>query len=89
MQISPELEKRICRLRYAVNDAYDEYGYKSIPAPCRYFKALTGRDKAIGASCARCRAERMVVLDDHNVKVDCYTLMILDFLKEMGVEVDR
>lgn len=44
--------------------------------------------KAIGASCAKCRAERMVVFDDHNIEVDCYTLMIIDFLKTVGVEVE-
>lgn len=30
----------------------------------------------------------MTVFDDHNIEVDCYTLMIIDFLKEMGVEVE-
>lgn len=29
----------------------------------------------------------MVVFDDCNVEVDCYTLMIIDFLKTLGVEV--
>ena len=29
----------------------------------------------------------MVVFDDRNFEVDCYTLMIIDFLKSCGVEV--
>lgn len=29
----------------------------------------------------------MPVFNDHNVEVDCYTLMIIDFLKSFGVEV--
>lgn len=29
----------------------------------------------------------MAVYDDHNIEVDCYTLMIIDFLKSFGVEV--
>lgn len=87
MQIKPELEKQICHLRYAIKDAY-ECGPQNIPAPCYYFKALTGHQKTIVASCAKCRAERMVVVDDHNLEVDCYTLMILDFLKTLGVEVE-
>lgn len=87
MQIKPELEKQICHLRYAIKDAY-ECGPQNISAPCYYFKALTGRQKTIVASCAKCRAERMVVVDDHNLEVDCYTLMILDFLKTLGVEVE-
>lgn len=87
MQIKPELEKQICHLRYAMKDAY-EYGPRGIPAPCQYFKASAGNRKAIGVSCAKCRAERMAVFDDHNSEVDCYTIMILDFLKSCGVEVE-
>lgn len=87
MQIKPELEKKICHLRYAIKDAY-ECDFRGAAAPCHYFKALTGNQKVIGASCAKCRAERMAVFDDHNIEVDCYTLMILDFLKSCGVEVE-
>lgn len=86
MQIKPELEKQICHLRYAIKDAY-ECDFRGAAAPCYYFKALTGNQKAIGASCAKCRAEQMPVFNDHNVEVDCYTLMIIDFLKSFGVEV--
>ena len=87
MQIKPELEKQICHLRYAIKDAY-ECDFRGATAPCYYFKALTGNQKAIRASCVNCRAERMVVVDDHNLEVDCYPLMILDFLKTLGVEVE-
>ena len=87
MQIKPELAKKICHLRYAIKDAY-ECNFRGAAAPCHYFKALTGNQKAIGASCAKCRAERMAVYNDHNIEVDCYTLMIIDFLKSFGVEVD-
>ena len=87
MQIKPELEKQICHLRYAIKYA-DECDFRGAAAPCHYFKALKGNQKAIGASCAKCCAERMAVYDDHNIEVDCYTLMIIDFLKSFGVEVD-
>ena len=87
MKIKPELEKQICHFRYAIKDAY-ECDFRGAAAPCHYFKALTGHQKAIGASCAKCRAERMVVTNDHNLEVDCYTLMIIDFLKSCGMEVE-
>jgi hypothetical protein len=87
MQINHELEKQICHLRYAIKDAY-ECNFRGAAAPCHYFKALTGNQKAIGASCVKCRAERMTVFNDHNIEVDCYTLMILDFLKTLGMELD-
>lgn len=51
MKIKPELEKQICHLRYAIKDAY-ECDFRGAAAPCYYFKALTGNQKAIGASCA-------------------------------------
>lgn len=87
MKVSLEFEKQIASFRYAMKDAY-EYGPRGIPAPCQYFKAYAGNRKAIGVSCAKCRAERMAVFDDHNIEVDCYTLMIIDFLKACGVEVE-
>lgn len=80
MQIKPELEKQIRHLQDAIEDAY-ECDFRGAAAPCHYFKAL-------GESCASCRAEHMVVCDDHNFEVDCYTLMIIDFLKACGVEVE-
>lgn len=88
MKIKPELEKQICHLRYAIKDAY-ECDFKGAAAPCHYFKALTGNQKGYRCiMCASCRAEHMVVCDDHNFEVDCYTLMIIDFLKACGVEVE-
>lgn len=86
MKVSQEFERQIASFRYAMKDAY-EYGNRGIPAPCQYFKASAGNKKAIGVSCARCRAERMMVCDSNNFEVDCYTLMIIDFLKSFGVEV--
>lgn len=87
MKIKAELEKQICHLRYAIKDAY-ECDFRGAAAPCYYFKALTGNQKAIRASCAKCRAECMAVFNDRNIEVDCYTLMIIDFLKSCGVEVE-
>lgn len=87
MKIKPELEKQICHLRYAIKDAY-ECDFRGAAAPCYYFKALTGNQKAIGASCANCRAERMVAFDNALSDTDCYALMIIDFLKRCGVEVE-
>lgn len=87
MKVSLEFEKQIASFRYAIKDAY-EYGSRGVPAPCQYFKASAGNRKAIGVSCARCRAERMAVCDSNNYEVDCYTLMIIDFLKGFGVEVE-
>lgn len=87
MKISLEFEKQIASFRYAIKDAY-EYGSRGIPAPCQYFKASAGNKKAIGVSCARCRAEHMAVCDSNNYEVDCYTLMIIDFLKNCGAKVE-
>ncbi len=57
--------------------------------PCRYFGAVRdGYTKAVNVSCANCRAERMVAFDSALSEVDCYTLMIIDFLKSCGVEVE-
>lgn len=44
--------------------------------------------KPLKVSCANCRAERMVAFDNALDDVDCYTLMIIDFLKRSGVEVE-
>lgn len=87
MRIKPELMSRIRYLRYAVDDAF-QCAPKNVPAPCRYFDAFTSGNKAVKVSCANCRAERMVIFDNGLDNVDCYTLMILDFLKNCGVEVE-
>lgn len=87
MQIKPELEKQIKNLRRAMRDAY-ECNFKEIPVPCLYFEARSGKGKAIRASCVNCRAERMVTFDNALANVDCYTLMVIDFLKSCGVEVE-
>ncbi len=44
--------------------------------------------KPLKVSCAKCRAERMVTFDNALADTDCYTLMIIDFLKSCGVEVE-
>lgn len=87
MKIKPELKNQINKFRYAMKDSH-ECDFKKVPAPCLYFEAHSGKGKAMRASCANCRAERMVGVDDHNLEVDCYTLMIIDFLKTLGVEVE-
>lgn len=87
MKIKPELEKQIQNLRRSMKDAY-EYNLKEVPAPCLYFGAQSGKRKALRASCVNCRAERMVAFDNALADVDCYTLMIIDFLKACGVEVE-
>lgn len=87
MKIKPELEKQIQNLRRSMKDAY-EYNLKEVPVPCLYFGAQSGKRKALRASCVNCRAERMVAFDNALADVDCYTLMIIDFLKACGVEVE-
>lgn len=83
-------EKLLDDLNEAGNARYDEDAYERIPAPCRYF----GADKGIKAmrplkvSCANCRAERMMAFDNALADTDCYTLMVIDFLKTLGVEVE-
>ena len=89
MKIKPKLCDAICDLNKAVRNSYED-AYERIPAPCHYF----GADKEIKAmrplkvSCANCRAERMVAFDNTLADTDCYTLMIIDFLKSCGVEVE-
>lgn len=88
MQIKPELEKQICHLRDAAIDSY-ECDFSNIPMPCYYFDAIV-RVGGIPskASCVNCRAECMDFDDGDSVLMDCYTLMIIDFLKSCGVEVE-
>lgn len=88
MKIKPALEKQIRKLGHAVSDSY-ENDWQQVPPPCRYFDAFIGGDKkALKASCAKCRAERMTTFDNALADVDCYTLMVIDFLKACGVEVE-
>lgn len=88
MQIKKELRGQINDLCRVMRDAQDDW-YTRIPAPCRYFGACsTSVKKPLKASCANCRAERMVTFDNALADVDCYTLMIIDFLKSCGVEVE-
>lgn len=88
MKIKPELEKQICHLRDAAIDSY-ECDFSHIAMPCYYFDALVRVGGVPSkASCAKCRSECMVVCDGDHFKVDCYMLMIIDFLKACGVEVE-
>lgn len=88
MRIKPELEKQIFHLRDAAIDSY-ECDFSHIPMPCYYFDALVRVEGAsYRASCAKCRAECMDFDDGDSVMIDCYTLMIIDFLKTLGVEVE-
>lgn len=88
MKIKRKLCDAIYDLNKAVRNSYEDT-YERNPAPCYYF----GADKEIKAmkplkvSCANCRAERMVAFDNALADTDCYTLMIIDFLKSCGVEV--
>jgi hypothetical protein len=89
MKIKRKLCDAICDLNKAVRNSYED-AYERIPAPCHYF----GADKEIKAmrplkvSCDNCRAERMVAFDNTLADTDCYMLMIIDFLKSCGVEVE-
>lgn len=86
MKIKPELEKPICHLRDAAIDSY-ECDFSHIAMPCYYFDALVRVDGVPSkASCAKCRAECMY-FDDDSELMDCYKIMIIDFLKSCGVEV--
>lgn len=88
MQIKKELRGQINDLCRVMRDAQDDW-YARIPAPCRYFGACsTSTKKPLKASCVNCRAERMVTFDNALADVDCYTLMVIDFLKACGVEVE-
>ena len=88
-----KLKRKLCDAIYdlnkAVRNSYED-AYERIPAPCRYFGADKGIKamKPLKVSCANCRAERMVAFDNALDDVDCYTLMIIDFLKSCGVEVE-
>lgn len=87
MKIKPELEKQINQLRYAI-DACD-LDFSRIPIPCYYFNSIIGDGGMHSkASCADCRAESMDFDEDGSVLIDCHTLMIIDFLKSCGVEVE-
>lgn len=89
MKIKRKLCNAIYDLSNAVRNSYDD-AYMRIPAPCRYFGADKGSNamKPLKVSCANCRAERMVAFDNALADTDCYTLMIIDFLKSCGVEVE-
>lgn len=88
MKIKRKLCDPVGRLCNAVRDSY-ENNFMQAAAPCRYFDAFVGSDKKpLKVSCANCRAERMVAFDNALADTDCYTLMIIDFLKACGVEVE-
>ena len=88
MKIKPELEKQINHLRDAAIDSY-ECDFSYIPMPCYYFVAIVIVDgKPSKASCVNCRSECMNFDDGDSIMIDCYTLMIIDFLKTLGVEVE-
>lgn len=89
MKIKRKLCDAIYDLNKAVRNSYED-AYERIPAPCRYFGADKGSNamKPLKVSCANCRAERMVAFDNALADTDCYMLMIIDFLKRSGVEVE-
>lgn len=67
-------------------------GYRSFHCSRCGYKAFTYGDSDCDPEdfsyCPECRAERMAICDSNNYEVDCYTLMIIDFLKSFGVEVE-
>lgn len=89
MKIKRKLCNAIYDLTNAARNSYDDT-YERIPAPCRYFGADKGIKsmKPLKVSCVNCRAERMVAFDNALADTNCYTLMIIDFLKRCGVEVE-
>ena len=88
MKIKPELEKQINHLRDAAIDSY-ECDFSHIPMPCYYFDAIVIVDgKPSKASCVNCRSECMNFDDGDSIMIDCYTLMIINFLKSCGMEVE-
>lgn len=88
MKIKRKLCDPVCRLRDSVRDSYEDR-FMQVAAPCRYFGAVAmNNKKALKVSCANCRAERMVAFDNTLADANCYTLMIIDFLKSCGVEVE-
>ena len=88
MKIKRKLCEPVGRLSNAVRDSCENQ-LMHVAAPCCYFKAFVdGNKKPLKVSCANCRAERMVTFDNALADTDCYTLMIIDFLKSLGVEVE-
>ena len=88
MKIKRKLCEPVGRLRDSVRDSYEDQCIQ-VDAPCRYFGAVVmNNKKPIKVSCANCRAERMAAFDNALADTDCYTLMIIDFLKSCGVEVE-
>lgn len=89
MKIKRKLCDAIYDLNKAVRNSYED-AYERIPAPCRYFGADKESNvmKSLKVSCANCRAESMVAFDNALADTDCYMLMIIDFLKRSGVEVE-
>ena len=84
MKIKPELEKQIRRL---LDAGFNKP--KQIDMPCCYFNELANATEIPSkVSCADCRAEDMYFDEDGSVVIDCYALMIIDFLKSCGVEVE-
>lgn len=73
-----------------INDSVsDEGDFSHIPMPCYYFDAIVIVDgKPSKASCVNCRSECMNFDNGDSIMIDCYTLMIIDFLKSCGVEVE-
>lgn len=84
MKIKPELEKHICRL---LDAGFNKP--KQIDMPCCYFNGLANATEIpSNVSCADCRAEDMYFDDGDSLVIDCFALMVIDFLKSCGVEVE-
>lgn len=87
MKIKPELEKQINQFRYAI-DSY-EFNFSHAQMPCYYFNSIVGDGGMYSkVSCADCRAEDMHFDDGDSLVIDCFALMVIDFLKSCGVEVE-
>lgn len=88
MKIKSKLEKQISHLQGAAFDSC-ERSFKHLSMPCYYFNATTN-DRVIPSeiSCADCRAEDMYFDDGDSLVIDCFALMVIDFLKSCGVEVE-
>lgn len=83
MKIKQELEKQIRRLLDACFNKP-----KQIDMPCCYFNGLANATEIPSkVSCADCRAEDMYFDDGDSLVIDCYALMIIDFLKACGMKV--
>ena len=88
MKIKRKLCEPVGRLSDSVRDSYEDQCIQ-VAAPCRYFGAIVmNNKKSLKVSCVNCRAECMDFDEDGSVLIDCYTLMIFDFLKSCGVEVE-